>query len=369
MTARRERPWDANDRATRTAVAAARSGSRGVVEQDWAEEGGAEQAGVELAGVEQGGVEQGGLELAEVEQGVMNRSDELGGQMTARPRLGAVEFVLRDASRPLLVLGPSLGTSVSALWEDAAPLIAGGRAGDRAGGMAEGPAADVDVIGWDLPGHGTSPSPTADELEGLTVGDLADAVLGVVERAQERRGDVGAPFWYAGVSVGGAVGQRLLLDVPDRVLGAALICTATWFGEAAGWQERADLVQRAGTPTQVEAAARRWFGPGFLEREPQVGLRLLGSLQTADRFGYAAVCRAVSGHDLRGRLGAAAVPVVAIAGSDDPATPPGKLEEIADAVPGARLVVLDGAAHLAPAERPRAVAELVRDLVAGRVTA
>nr|WP_084467947.1 alpha/beta fold hydrolase [Promicromonospora sukumoe] len=305
--------------------------------------------------------------------------------MTARPRLGAVEFVLRDASRPLLVLGPSLGTSVSALWEDAVPLIAGGGAGDRAGdravdraggravdragGMAEGFAADVDVVGWDLPGHGTSPSPTADELEGLTVGDLADAVLGVVERVQERRGDVGAPFWYAGVSVGGAVGQRLLLDAPDRVSGAALICTATWFGEAAGWHERADLVRRAGTPTQVEAAARRWFGPGFLDREPQVGLRLLASLQTADRFGYAAVCRAVSDHDLRGRLGAVAAPVVAIAGSDDPATPPDKLEEIADAVPGARLVVLDGAAHLAPAERPQVVAQLVRDLVAGRVTA
>ncbi|WP_169736331.1 alpha/beta fold hydrolase, partial [Promicromonospora kroppenstedtii] len=250
--------------------------------------------------------------------------------MTARPRLGAVEFVLRDASRPLLVLGPSLGTSVSALWADAVPLIAGGsagggadrradgRAGGWADGWAEGSAPDVDVIGWDLPGHGTSPPPTADELEGLTVGDLADAVLGVVEHAQVRRGDAGAPFWYAGVSVGGAVGQRLLLDAPDRVSGAALICTATWFGEAAGWHERADLVQRAGTPTQVDAAARRWFGPGFLDREPQVGLRLLGSLQTADPLGYAAVCRAVSGHDLRGRLGAVGAPVVAIAGTDDP---------------------------------------------------
>lgn len=281
--------------------------------------------------------------------------------MTARPRLGAVEFVLRDASRPLLVLGPSLGTSVSALWEDAARLLTAGASQESA--------ADVDVIGWDLPGHGTAPSPTADEIEGLTIGDLAEAVLGVAQRAQARRGDVGAPFWYAGVSVGGAVGQRLLLDAPDQMRGAALICTATWFGEPTGWHERADLVQRAGTPTQVEAAARRWFGPGFLDREPQVALRLLGSLQTADRFGYAAVCRAVSGHDVRGRLGAVGVPVVAIAGSDDPATPPEKLEEIADAVPGARLVVLDGAAHLAPAERPQAVAELVSDLVAGRVTA
>lgn len=288
--------------------------------------------------------------------------------MTARPRLGAVEFVLRDAARPLLVLGPSLGTSVTALWGDAVGLLAR-VSGSVDGARFAGGAGELDVIGWDLPGHGTAPAPSADELEGLSIADLADAVLGVVERAQARRGDVGAPFWYAGVSVGGAVGQRLLLDAPDRVLGAALICTATYFGEPSGWAERAELVRRAGTPTQVEAAARRWFGPGFLDREPQVVLRLLAGLQTADRFGYAAVCDAVGAHDLRGRLGAVGVPVVAIAGGADPATPPAKLEEIADAVPGARLQVLDGVAHLAPAERPQAVADLVHDLVRGRVTA
>lgn len=273
--------------------------------------------------------------------------------MTARPRLGAVELTLRDATRPLLVLGPSLGTSVAALWSDAARLLG----------------ADLDVVGWDLPGHGTAPPPAPGELDGLTVGDLAAAVLGVVERAQARRGDAGAPFWYAGVSVGGAVGQRLLLDAPGRVLGAALICTATRFGEPAAWAERADLVQRAGTPTQVEAAAGRWFAPGFLDRAPEVALRLLADLQTADRFGYAAVCRALGGHDLRGRLGVVGVPVVAIAGAADRATTPAQLAEIAQAVPGARLRVLDGAAHLAPAERPQAIAALVRDLVEGWVAA
>jgi len=316
--------------------------------------------------------------------------------MTVRPRLGAVEFALHDAARPLLVLGPSLGTSVTALWQDAAQLLIGGgneggdgngdsssengsggdgyRGGNAAddrnddGAEASGPASQLDVIGWDLPGHGVAQDPVAADLVGLTVSDLAVAVLEIVERAQTRRGDAGAPFWYAGVSAGGAVGQQLLLDFPDRVLGAALICTATKFGDASAWAERADLVQRAGTPTQVEGAARRWFGPGFLEREPQVALRLLGSLQTTDRFGYAAVCRALAEYDLRGRLGVVGVPVVAIAGDADPATPPEKLEEIAAAVPGARLHVLHGAAHLAPAEQPRVVAELVRDLVAGRVS-
>jgi pimeloyl-ACP methyl ester carboxylesterase len=124
-------------------------------------------------------------------------------------------------------------------------------------------------------------------------------------------------------------------------------------------------VHRAGTPTQGEAAAGRWFAPGFLDRSPEVALRLLADLQTADRFGYAAVCRALGGHDMRGRLGVVGVPVVAIAGAEDRVTPPAQLAEIAQGVPGARLRVLDAAAHLVPAERPQAVAALVRDLVEG----
>ena len=273
--------------------------------------------------------------------------------MTARPVLGAVAFALRDASRPLLVLGPSLGTSVAALWQDVVGALGG----------------DVDLVGWDLPGHGASPRVVSMDLVGLDIADLAHAVLGVVERAQAERGDVGAPFWYAGVSVGGAVGLRLLLDTPERLRGAALICTAATFGEPGSWLERADLVEAAGTPTQVVGSTQRWFGPGFVEREPAVVLRLLASLQTADRFGYAAVCRALARYDVSDRLTEIDRPVLAIAGAHDVSAPPERLREIAAAVAGSRLEVLDDVAHLAPAENPARVAALVRELVAGRVAA
>jgi 3-oxoadipate enol-lactonase len=266
--------------------------------------------------------------------------------MSANPALGAVTYTLTRPSRPLLVLGPSLGTSVSALWQDVVPLLP-----------------DVDVVGWDLPGHGSAPAPDRADLAGLTVSDLARAVLDVVDRAQGERGDVGAPFWYAGVSVGGAVGLQLLLDAPDRLHGAALICTAARFGEPEPWLERAALVEAAGTPTQVVGSTERWFGPGFVEREPDVVLRLLATLQTADRFGYGAVCRALATYDVRSRLAPSPVPVLTIAGEHDAPAPPAALEEIARGVGAVRAEVLDGVAHLAPAETPDRVAELLRELV------
>ena len=69
------------------------------------------------------------------------------------------------------------------------------------------------------------------------------------------------PFHYAGDSVGGAVGLQLLLDHPDRVAGAALLCTGARIGTAGSWQDRAALVRAEGTKAVVPTAgAERWFG-------------------------------------------------------------------------------------------------------------
>ena len=58
--------------------------------------------------------------------------------------------------------------------------------------------------------------------------------------------------------------------------------------------------------------------------------------------------------------------MLAIAGAHDPVTPPALLQGIADGVKDGRLVVLDDASHLAPAERPADVARLIRRARAGR---
>ncbi|MBE1879014.1 4-carboxymuconolactone decarboxylase [Myceligenerans pegani] len=271
-------------------------------------------------------------------------------QPTPPPVLGAVRFALRDTARPLIVLGPSLGTSVEALWRDAAELLA----------------PDLDVIGWDLPGHGASPALDGPATcEGLTVADLAAGVHRLVMAAQAERGDTGAPYWYAGVSVGGAVGLQLLLDMPDVVRGAVLLATGARIGDPERWHERADLVATAGTPTQVTGSAERWFAPGFVGAEPHVTTRLLAALQTTDRFGYAAVCRALARFDVRDRLGEIGAPVVAVAGGHDMVTPVASLEEIAAGVRHAGLRVLDDVAHLPPAEAPAAVAAVIRETVRG----
>ncbi|MGZ4498392.1 MAG: alpha/beta fold hydrolase [Nocardioides sp.] len=219
---------------------------------------------------------------------------------------------------PLLVLGPSLGTSAVTLWSAAAQHLAG----------------DFQVVAWDLPGHGTN---HAAPDEPVTVESLAADVLEVVDTVTDSFSPM--PFHYAGVSLGGAVGLQLLLDAPGRIASATLLGTGA----------------RIGT-----APAERWFGPGFAEREPDRASALLEALAAADATAYAALGEALAAFDVRDRLGEVGTPVLAVAGAHDAVTTPADLAMVAEGVRDGRLVVLDDVAHLAPAEAPATVARLVR---------
>ncbi|WP_432841725.1 alpha/beta fold hydrolase [Dactylosporangium sp. CA-092794] len=244
-----------------------------------------------------------------------------------------------EPGRPPLVVGPSLGTSVTALWGACARLL-----GER-----------FHVVGWELPGHGHG----APAREPFTIAGLAAGVLAAAGRSL---GPV--RFAYAGDSVGGAVGLRLALDAPERLTGVVAICTGAAIGTPGSWAERAALVRASGTPAVVESSAQRWFAPGFLDRDPETGTALLRSLRDADPESYALVCAALAGFDARGELGRIGVPLLAIAGAADVATPAAALRADAATVPSARFVELDAVAHLAPAEAPRTVAGLIEDHLA-----
>jgi len=121
-------------------------------------------------------------------------------------------------------------------------------------------------------------------------------------------------------------------------------------------------VRASGTASLVSATAERWFGAGFVEREPARASALLHALRDADDDAYIAVCGAIAAFDVRDRLGEIATPVTAVAGAEDPTAPPAVLAELADGVQQGRLVVLDGVGHQAPSERPERVAEIIREL-------
>jgi 3-oxoadipate enol-lactonase/4-carboxymuconolactone decarboxylase len=249
------------------------------------------------------------------------------------PRLATIEFG-GPADGPLLVLGPSLGTTASTLWSGVAAKLTHG----------------VRVVGWELPGHGRGT-----RAEPFTVADLAAAVQALAD-------DLGAEtFHYAGDSVGGCVGLQLALDAPHRLGSATLLCTGAAIGTPAGWQERAAAVRSDGIEPMVAAAAQRWFGPGFPQREPGTSAALLDALAATDPESYALTCEALATFDVIDRLHEIVTPILAVAGACDIPTPPDSLQRIASGVKDGRLAVLDGVGHLAPAEAPDRVAALIAE--------
>lgn len=236
---------------------------------------------------------------------------------------------------PLLVLGPSLGTS-TVLWETVAPALS----------------RRFRVTAWDLPGHGRSPATTAD----FGVADLADAVAA----------GVGEPtFHYAGVSLGGATGLELALRHPRRLRSVAVIASGAKLGGPEAWHERAAQVRAQSTSSLLIASAQRWFAEGSVARNPDISGRLLHALQDADDESYARCCEALARYDVRDRLGDIGTPVLALWGEHDRVAPQDEATEIAAGVRRGGAAMIAAAAHLPPAEQPEAVAGQLTAFLAG----
>ncbi|MFB7575969.1 alpha/beta fold hydrolase [Streptomyces sp. NPDC056165] len=228
------------------------------------------------------------------------------------------------ADAPLLILGPSLGTS-RAVWEPHLPSLA----------------RHFLVLRFDLPGHGGSPTDLLpDPAAGrTTVEDLASLVLGLAKHYGWDR------FHYAGISLGGAIGAHLAAFHPERLASLALVCTSAHFGASGPWQERAELVRREGTAPLLVTSPGRWFASETSART-RLGSRLLGNLAEADPAGYAACCDALATYDLRRELPGITTPTLVVGGSHDVATPPAHAQALAEGIPQAALEVID-CGHLA----------------------
>jgi len=131
-----------------------------------------------------------------------------------------------------------------------------------------------------------------------------------------------------------------------RVEKLVLCSTSARFATPEHWQERADTVRRDGIEAIADAVLERWFSPAFRDVR-----RYREMLLSIPREGYARACEAVRDWDARGELGGISAPTFAIAGADDPSTPPADLEAIVSEIPGSELLVLGRARHLVNVEQ------------------
>lgn len=229
---------------------------------------------------------------------------------------------------PAVVLSNSLG-STRAMWDA------------QAGELAR----HFRVVRYDTRGHGESPV-----VDGpYAIDDLVDDVVALLDRLELAR------VHFVGLSLGGMTGMRLAAHHPERVDRLAVLCTSALLGPASAWHDRAALVRASGTGAVAEAVVGRWYTAGFHSREPSRIAAARAMVATTPDEGYASCCEAIATMDLTADLPGITALTLAIAGADDPATPPPHLSRIAGSVPGARLLVVPDSAHLANDEQPGVV--------------
>jgi len=235
---------------------------------------------------------------------------------------------------PPLVLANSLGTRQQ-LWSRQLPELT-----ER-----------FRVLTYDHPGHGTSALPE----EPYTVEGFARGLLELLDQLALERVSV------CGTSLGGMVGMALALEAPERVERLVLSCTSAYLGPPDGWAERARTVRADRMGAIADSVVVRWFTPELAREQPETVARFREMLVGTPPEGYACCCEALAVWDARERISAISVPTLVIAGAEDPATPVEHAHFLASRIPDARLLVLEGAAHLANVERAEEFTNAVLD--------
>lgn len=229
---------------------------------------------------------------------------------------------------PVVLLAGSLGSTLE-MWDPQVPALT----------------SRFRVVRYDARGHGRSPVPAGP----YEIDDLVDDAVALLDRLEVERAHV------VGLSLGAMTGMRLAAREPHRVDRLALLCTSAWFPSPHAWAERAAAVRAGGTSAVADAVVERWFTERLRADDPELVQRHREMIAATPAEGYAACCGAIERLDLRSDLPLIAAPTLVVAGADDPATPPEHLTAIADGIPGARLLVLPQAAHLANVEQATAV--------------
>lgn len=200
------------------------------------------------------------------------------------------------------------------------------------------------TLAYDLRGQGgTSVTPGP-----YSIDQLADDALALLDALGIARAV------FLGVSMGGMVAMAAALRAPSRIAGLVVADSAAGFSTEAraAWDQRIDAVRAEGIGPMVDTMLGRWFTDAYRQRQPARVAAVAEVLRRAPVDGYLASCAAIRNLDLVGRLPQIACPTLVLCGENDPSTPLSLSEEIAAAIPGARLTVIAGAHHLTELEFP-----------------
>jgi len=167
-------------------------------------------------------------------------------------------------------------------------------------------------------------------------------------------------FALAGLSMGGYIALEIVRQAPQRVAKLALLDTGARPETAEQTAGRLPRIELAKSGRFAEVPDLQFPALVHRNRHGDAALKTLVRMM-AEETGAPAFLRemqAIMGRsDSRPGLPAIACPTLVLVGEGDELTPPALSQEMAGAIPGARLVVVPDSGHLSTLERPQAVTQ------------
>ena len=213
------------------------------------------------------------------------------------------------------------------------------------------------TLAWNQPGYGRTALP-----DPLTFAALADALARDLDAAGVERADL------VGHSMGGMIALEFALAHPERVERLVLYATTPAFGGRDPAFARDFLAARLGPldagRSMAECAATLAGGMCAPGADPAAEPAAIAAMAEVPEATYRATLACLATFDRRSGLPRLAAPTVLIAGEQDAVAPPRTMQRMAEAIAGARLIVVPGAGHLAHLEQPAAFGAALEEALA-----
>ncbi|MBK5106024.1 MAG: 3-oxoadipate enol-lactonase [Burkholderiales bacterium] len=200
------------------------------------------------------------------------------------------------------------------------------------------------VLRYDTRGHGASDAPPGP----YTIKLLAEDVIALLDVLKIDK------VHFAGLSMGGMIGQFLGANHADRLLSLLLCDTASEMPTLEMWSDRISTAETKGVPALVDGTLKRWFSPPFLATGDPSIEKVAAMIRTTSTVGYVGCACAVRDMSQTAILSKIKVPTIIIVGEDDPACTVEQSRVLQEHIEGADMVVLKSAAHLSNIEQTEA---------------
>lgn len=240
-----------------------------------------------------------------------------------------------DAAKPALIFSNSLGTNFK-MWQ-----------------------AQIDffqqvffVICYDTRGHGASSAPQGP----YSIDQLGQDVVNLLDHLNVEKAT------FCGISMEGLTGQWLAIHRPERFNQVVVCNTAAKIGQEQAWNDRAALVREQGLQPIASTAASRWFTEPFIQSNATVVNNLQNDLAAGSAEGYASCCEALAKADVREQLTDITVPVLVVAGQQDPITTVADAQFMVERIANSQLFEIN-ASHISNVELPNEFNQAVKQFI------